>query len=59
MLSDEAQALYQDGILRLRFPKTPEAKPIKIPVNTVGEARAVATAAPEQIEAAAGKKRGK
>jgi HSP20 family protein len=31
--SDKANAAYQDGILRLTFPKTPAPQPLKIAVN--------------------------
>lgn len=51
VLSDQAQAVYQDGILRLRFPKTPSAKPTRIAVNVGAGPQTIETRSPEQIEA--------
>jgi HSP20 family protein len=49
--SERAEAIYQDGILRLRFPKAQAAKPVRISVNVQNTAPTIETSAPDQIEA--------
>lgn len=51
VLADQAQAVYQDGVLRLRFPKAPSAKPTRVPINSESAPQVIATREPEKIEA--------
>jgi HSP20 family protein len=51
--SDRAEAVYHDGILRLRFPKVQAAKPVRIAVNVQNTTPTIETNEPTQIEAKA------
>ncbi|HSV73763.1 MAG TPA: Hsp20/alpha crystallin family protein [Chthonomonadales bacterium] len=48
VVSDRAEARYQDGILRISFPKAQHARPQRIAVDVTGSAPAIAVQ--EQIE---------
>jgi HSP20 family protein len=45
-----AEARYQEGLLRIRFNKPEQAKPIRIPLNTVQDASVISTIDQPRIE---------
>jgi HSP20 family protein len=51
VVADQAQAVYQDGVLRLRFPKSPNAKPTRIAVNVESGPQAIEARVQDQIQA--------
>jgi hypothetical protein len=45
-----AEARYEDGLLRIRFNKPEQAKPIRIPLNSVQDASVISTVEAPRIE---------